>query len=128
MYKVDSEEIWNLEQMKNREKILKIRLSDEEEKRIISKQKKTYLTKSEYCRRILLGESETIFSKEYLAIKEDVRAEIRMISLNINQIAKAINGMIKNDKVVAFTPVQQRMIKDVLEIIKRWDNMKGRLV
>lgn len=114
--------------MEKRGKTLKIRLTEEEEKRIVSCQKKTYLTKSEYCRRILLNESETIFSKEYLVIKEDIRTEIRMISLNINQIAKAINGIVKNDKSITFTPVQQEVIKNILETIRRWDSMKGRLV
>lgn len=108
--------------------VLKIRLSEIEEQKIFAPQKKTHLSKSEYCRRILLGASETIFSREDIAARDEIRNQMRWISTNVNQIAKALNGMLNRDKPVFFSGSQLQTIDRLREIITEWAQAKRRIL
>lgn len=114
--------------MAKRELIFKLRLSEEEAKKIFATQKKTHLSKSEYCRRILMDRADTILSKENLAVRDDIRNQMRWISANVNQIAKALNGIVGNDKPFIFTPVQIEMIEALTAIIGNWATAKRRIL
>lgn len=114
--------------MAKRELIFKVRLSEEEAKKIFAPLKKTHLSKSEYCRRILLDRADTIFSQENLTAREDIRNLMRWTSANVNQIAKSLNGILKNNKPLIFTLSQMQMINNLKELIASWAAAKRRIL
>ena len=114
--------------MERKELVFVLRLSKEEKEKIFDPQKKTQLSKSEYCRRILLGASDTIFSKEDMAVRDDIRNQMRWISANVNQIAKALNGMLNSDRPVTFSDSQLQIIDRLKGMIAEWAKAKRRIL
>lgn len=114
--------------MKKRELVFQLRLSQEESDKIFSVQKKTHLSKSEFCRRILLGESNTILTKENTKTRDDIRNLMQWTSINVNQIAKSLNGILKNDKPFELSSNQLVMIESITKLINTWAEAKRRIL
>ncbi|BCD55427.1 plasmid mobilization protein [Alistipes indistinctus] len=112
----------------NRTKYLRVRVTESELKELDKRVKKTFLQRSEYLRRLIFGQLETIDTKENYLLREGLLLQIGQINNNVNQIARALNAMLKHGESFAFTTLQAEKIRQLNDMIKGWNEMKADLL
>lgn len=110
--------------MKNNNKIRRItlRFTDNEYLSLQKEIKKTHLTRAEFLRRLIFSELEKIPTKKDTRLLDYVVLGMGQANNNINQIAKAMNGMLKSGE-RRFSSAQERNINNLLEIINQWSRI-----
>ena len=119
-----------LEKMKkqNRTKYLRVRVTESELKELDKQVKRTFLQRSEYLRRLIFGRLETIDTRENYLLREGLLLQVSQINNNVNQIARALNAMLKHGESFTFTTLQTENIRQINDMIKGWNEMKADLL
>lgn len=88
---------------------------------------KTYLSNSEYMRRLLLNHQLRIQTKEEVDWSNFVVLSLSQINNNINQIARVMNVLKYSDSVVIGS-VAQRQLNQVQEILREWVSFESSFI
>lgn len=100
-----------------------LRLTPSEYKEFDKYRKKTGLTVSELSRILLLRHYDKIPNAENMATLHALKYELNQYGNNFNQIAKALNAILKSDKKFHFSTEQRRSIDAIQSMFVRWDSM-----
>lgn len=115
--------------MKNNNKVrrITIRFTTDEYQGLKKQIQKTGLTDAEFLRRLIFSEVDRIPNKKDTRLLNYVILSMGQANNNINQIAKALNGMLKSGE-RRFSSVQQQNINNLLEIINQWSSVSKEIV
>ena len=104
-------------------------LSKKEKDLIEKKCNKTFLSISEFCKRIILDQQDKILDKDALNYYRMAVYHLTMIGKNVNQIATAMNAMAQISNPKGLNVGQKENLKETLSLVNEflalWDSNKS---
>ena len=106
-------------------------LSKREKDMIEKRCNKTFLSVSEFCKRIILDHQDKILDKESLSYYRMAVYHLTMIGKNVNQIATAMNAMAQISNPKGLNAGQKENLKETLSLVNEflalWDSNKSNI-